>query len=236
MRQGSGRAPQSPPLVDRLKSAAEHPEPFLEPHETRPSALSRSTSRLLDFLLGRTVRLLLGAWLLLILAVWLDASGIVTAGQVQDQAIEISRVVHTAAEARDPALLREMSWKIPLDWTRLEQPIETSSTCPRRCAPALGLRDLRLEPRRRGLGLLLSTFWGRRWTGFFALLAAFLALFGAQIGAGVHGAFQNAEPTGAGQATGHAGLCCGRAAEVQRPLSGTASRPRTALKKSGKVP
>ena len=136
-----------------------------------------------DFLLGRTIRFLLGAWLLVVLAVWLDASGIVTARQVQDQAIEISRVVRTAAEARDPALLREMSWKIPLDWNRLEQPIETRFYLP----PTLRRRlwDFEIFASNlgvAGLGLLLSTFWGRRWTGFFALLAAFLALFGAQIG------------------------------------------------------
>jgi hypothetical protein len=181
--QGAGRAPQSPPLVNRLKSAAEHPESFLEPHETRPSALARSTNRLLDFLLGRTLRLVLGTWLLVILAVWLDASGIVTARQVQDQAAEISRVMRTAAEVRDPALLREMSWKIPLEWNRLEQPIETSFFLP----PTLGHWLWRCEIFASnlgvaGLGLLFSTFWARRWTGFFALVAAFLALFGAQIG------------------------------------------------------
>ena len=179
---GSDPVSRSVPLGERLKSAAEHPEPFLEPHETRPSALSRSVSRLVDFLLGRTIRFLLGAWLLVILAVWLDASGIVTAGQVQDQAIEISRVVRTAAEARDPALLREMSWTIPLDWNRLEQPIETRFFLPPTLRRRLSLEIFASNLGVAGLGLLLSTFWGRRWTGFFALLAAFLVLFGARIG------------------------------------------------------
>ena len=62
----SGSVPASPslPLVERLKSAADHPEPFLEPHESQPSTLARSINRLLDFLLGRTIRFLLapGCW------------------------------------------------------------------------------------------------------------------------------------------------------------------------------
>ena len=96
------------------RAQAEHPEPF-STHETRPSALSRSTNRLLDFLLGRTLRLLLGAWLLLILAVWLDASGIVTARQVQDQAAEISRVVRKAAEPATPHSCERYPGRFP--WT-----------------------------------------------------------------------------------------------------------------------
>jgi hypothetical protein len=160
-----------------LKSAAEHPEPFLEPHESRPSALSRSSNRLVDFLLGRSIRLLLGAWLLVVLAVWLDASGIVTARQVQDQAVEISRIVRKAADARDPALLREMSWTIPLDWSRLEQPVDTGFV-PRSLRGEVFATNLGVA----GLGLVLSTLWGRRWTGCFALLAAYVTLFGVRIG------------------------------------------------------
>jgi hypothetical protein len=163
--------------MERLKSAAEYPEPFLEPHETRPSALSRSVSRLVDFLLGRTIRFLLGAWLLVVLAVWLDTSGIVTAGQVREQAAETERVVREAAHAGDAALLREVSWKIPLNWNRLEQPIGTLFL-PRILRGEIFAANLGIA----GLGLLLSTFWSRRWTGFFALLAAFLVLLGARIG------------------------------------------------------
>jgi hypothetical protein len=177
-------APQSLPLVERLKIAAEHPEPLLEPHESPPSALSRRINRLVDFLLGRSLRFLLGAWLLVILAIWLDASGIVTARQIQDQAAEISRVVHEAADARDPGPLREISWKIPLDWNRLEQPIETTFFF--RAALSLRLPHFEIYASNlgvAGLGLLVSTLWGRRWTGFFALLATFLVLFGAQVGA-----------------------------------------------------
>jgi hypothetical protein len=175
--QGLGTAPLGPPLMDRLNSAVEHPEPLLEPHETQPSAFSRSMNRLVDFLLGRTLRLLLGSWLLLILAVWLDASGLVTALQVQDQAAEISRVVRNAAEKRDPSLLREISWNIPLNWDRLEQPIETR-ILPRPLRGEVVATNLGVA----GLGLLLSVFWGRRWSGLLALIAAFLTLFAARIG------------------------------------------------------
>ncbi len=174
---GSVPVPQSAPLVERLKHAAEHPEPLLEPHETRPSALSRSISRLVDFLLGRTIRFLLGGWMLVVLAVWLDTSGIVTARQVQEQAAEIERVVREAVHSGDAALLREMSWRIPLNWKRLEQPIGTLFL-PRILRGEIFASNLGVA----GLGLLLSTFWSRRWTGFLALLAAFLVLFGARIG------------------------------------------------------
>jgi hypothetical protein len=180
--QGAGPTPLSPSLVERLKIAAEHPEPVLEPHERNPSALSRSVSKLLGFLLGRTLRFLLGAWLLVILAVWLDARGIVKGSQVQDQAAEISRVVGQAAKAGDPALLGELSWKIPLDWGSLEQPIDTIFLPRWLRGRVMHFEPLAANAGVAGLGLLLSTFWGRRWTGFFALLSAFLVLSAARMG------------------------------------------------------
>ena len=111
------------------------------------------------------------------LAVWLDTSDIVTARQVQDQAAEIERVVREATHTGDPALLREMSWKIPLNWNRLEQPIGILFL-PRTLRGEIFAANLGIA----ALILLFSTFWGRRWTGFFALLAVALTLFGARIG------------------------------------------------------
>jgi hypothetical protein len=70
-----------------------------------------------------------------------------------------------------------MSWKFVVDWSRLEQPLN-SGYLPR----GLGGEVFGANAGVAGIGLLLSAFWGRRRTGFLALLAAILVLFGARMG------------------------------------------------------
>jgi hypothetical protein len=165
------------PLLERLDRAASEPEPALEPHEPQRSPLLRRLDWLLSFLLGRGVRFLLGGGLLVILATWLDASGILTFRQIREQTTEVHQVMTKAVRDADPGILRELKWKLPVDWSRLAEPVEIF-------VPG-ALAGTKLPPANLGFAvliLLFSLFSGRRLTGFLAILGAAVALFGPRWG------------------------------------------------------
>jgi hypothetical protein len=162
-----------PPLLHRLHRAASQPEAALEPHEPQSSPLLRRVDSLSSFLLGRGIRFLMGAGLFILFAVWLDASGIVTVTQVRDQAREIDRVIRRAMQSADAAILRELRWGISWDWQRLQDPIAIL-LFPVSQKTAIVGANLGVA----ALILILSLFSGRKITGFLALLASALTLFG----------------------------------------------------------
>jgi hypothetical protein len=162
-----------PPLLERLCKAASQPEPTLEPHEQRRRPLLLRAHSLSSVLLGRGTRFLLGSGLLILFAAWLDASGIITVAQVRDQARQIDQVTRRAIQSADPAVLRELRWGISWDWQRLEEPVAVFSfpVSPRTAIEGANLGAATLF-------LLLSLLSGRRITGFLAILASGLSLFG----------------------------------------------------------
>ena len=125
----------------------------------------------------RGLRVILGSALLAVLAFWLDARGIVTWPQVRDQAGEIAATIRNAVTAADPGLVKELKWNIPFDWTRLHAPVELEGLPE---GPWQGIQGSNLAL--AALVLLASALSGRRLTGFLALVAAAIALFGAKAG------------------------------------------------------
>ena len=160
-----------------MQRAAAAPEPILEPHEAYPGALRRRIDSLASALFGRGLRVILGSALLAVLAFWLDARGIVTWPQVRDQAGEIAATIRNAVTAADPGLVKELKWNIPFDWTRLHAPVELEGLP---AGPWQGIQGSNLAL--AALVLLGSALSGHRLTGFLALVAAAIALFGAKAG------------------------------------------------------
>ncbi len=171
-----------PPLLDRLKHAARQPEPVLEPHEPRPGTFLRRIDAWAGLVLGRGLRFLMAAALLGLLAVWLDARGIITAGQVREQAEHVRQVWHRASVSADPKILLELRWKIPIDWRRLQEPLELDWLP---AGPWQTVRGMSLAG--AAMILLLSLRSTRKRTGFLALLGAGIALAGAELGLTVPG-------------------------------------------------
>jgi hypothetical protein len=132
--------------------------------------------------LGRGLRFLFGAALLVLFVVWVDANEIVTMGQVQEQASEVLRVVREAARSSDFGILREFRWTIPVNWARLEQPVDFD-LLPSSLRGRIHGSDLGVA----AAILLLSAFSARWRTGVFALLASLLVLFGPGMGLAIGG-------------------------------------------------
>jgi hypothetical protein len=143
----------------------------LEPQEVQPGPLRRRIDVLGHTLLGRGLRFILGATFLAVFILWLDASGIVTAPQVAEQAAEVNRVMRKAFEASDLQVMREVRWTIPLDWKRLEEPVHLPGH-PAGPAKAIHGADLAVA----SAILLFSSFFSSRITGFFALAGSLFVL------------------------------------------------------------
>ena len=173
-----------PSLLERLSAAASQPEPVLEPHEKQPNALFRRIDSWTAVLLGRGLRFLLASGLLAGFALWLDAKGIVTAGQVREQAVELNRVARRAILASDPSLLRELTWNLAVDWRQLDQPLGIDRLP---AGPWTEIHGSNLGS--AGLILLFSTLSRRKVTALMALLGAVLALFGGRWGASIPAIF-----------------------------------------------
>jgi eukaryotic-like serine/threonine-protein kinase len=172
--------PGPTPLLDRLHRAANEPEPALEPHEPARRSLLRRLDSLLSILLGRGLRFLLGGGIFVLFAVWLDANGILTFRQVQEQSIEIGQAIRRAARLSDPGLLREMRWNLSLDWQRLAEPVDFIGI-----GEALKTRVSAANLGTAGLLLLFSVFSGRKIAGFLAILGAAICLFGPRWGVAI---------------------------------------------------
>ena len=163
--------------MERLRRAALQPEPVLEPHEAQPGTISRRVDRWASLLLGRGLRFLLGLALLALFAVWLDANGILTAGQVRDQTVEVYQVARRAAGAADPRILRELRWDVSLDSKRLNAPVELPWL-----PGSLGSKITGRNLGAAALILLVSVLSGRKLAGLLALLGSALTLFGPRWG------------------------------------------------------
>jgi hypothetical protein len=170
-------APRGPALAEQLRRAAAAPEAILEPHEAHPGALRRRIDALANLLFGRRLRFLVGSGLVVLLAVWLDARSIITSSQVREQAGEIASTLRRAVLEADPGVLRELKWTSPIDWKRLDEPVDFDGLPE---GPWKGIRGANLAV--AAIVLLASTFSGRHVTGLAALLAAFVALLGVRAG------------------------------------------------------
>jgi serine/threonine protein kinase len=170
-------APRGPALLERLRRAAEAPEPVLEPHEAHPGAFRRRIDALANLLFGRRLRFLLGSVLLVLLAFWLDARGIVTRSQVREQAGEIASTLRRAVLEADPGVLRELRWKTSIERKRLDEPVDFDGLPE---GPWKGIPGANLAI--AAIVLLASTFSGHHITGLAAFLAALVALFGGRTG------------------------------------------------------
>lgn len=176
-REGRAAAPGAAPLLERLNRAANEPEPALEPHEPARGPLLRRLDSLLSLLLGRPLRFVLGAGLFALFAVWLDGGGVLTFHQVKDQVFEIGRVIDKAVHAWDPAVLREASWDLAIDWRRLDEPLGFTGL--------RGLVDPDLPAANLGTAaaiVFLSLLSGRKISGLFTLLGAAATLYGTRFG------------------------------------------------------
>jgi hypothetical protein len=164
-------------LLERLVRAADQPEPVLEPQELQPSPLRRRIDSLAHILLGRGLRFILGGTLVSVFILWLDASGIITAPQVAEQAAEVNRVIRKALETSDLQVMREVHWTIPLDWKRLEEPVHLPGH-PAGPAQAIHGADLAVA----SALLLFSSVVSSRFTGLFALCGSVVVLLGPRWG------------------------------------------------------
>jgi hypothetical protein len=162
-------------LTERLRRAIDEPEPVLEPHEPQRSAVLRRLDSPSSLILGGSVRLLLSLFLFAVLATWLDASGILTFGQLRAQWTEIDHAVQDAMRSSDIRRLRDVKWVLSLDSGRLEEPVVLPWLT---ALVGDSIRGANLAV--AAAVLLISTFSGRRIVGFMALLGAAVALFGAR--------------------------------------------------------
>jgi len=172
--QGAGASPSAagPTLPQRLREAVEAPENVLEQRESHPGPIRRRFEALSTVAFGRTTRAALGAAMLAGLALWLHNHKIVTASQVGEAAAEVGRAARRAAESADPTQLQEIRVDIPVERSRLFQPLNVPGLPrPLSAIPAANLGAA-------GLLLLVASLFPARAVGFASLLAALVALLG----------------------------------------------------------
>lgn len=161
-----------PTLPQRLREAVETPENILEQRESHPGPIRRRLEALSAIAFGRTTRAALGAAMLIGLAFWLNSREIVTASQVGEAAAEVGRAARQAAESADPARLQDIHVDIPVERSKLFQPLDVPGLpAPLRSIPAANLGAA-------GLLLLVASLFQSRAVGFFAIVAAAVALLG----------------------------------------------------------
>lgn len=169
---GAPAGASGPTLPQRLREAVESPENILEHRESHPGPFRRRLESLSTLLFGRATRAALGASMLVGLAFWLHNHKIVTASQVGEAAAEVGRAARQAAENADPSRLQEIQVAIPVERSRLFEPLDNSSLPkPLRAIPGANLGVA-------GILLLIASLFPSRAVGFFGFAAAFVVLLG----------------------------------------------------------
>ena len=165
-------AAAGPVLSQRLREAVEAPEHILERRETHPGPIRRRLESFSNFVFGRTTRVALGAAMLAGLALWLHKHEVITATQVGEAAAEVGRAARQAAKEADPSRLQEIHVDIPVERSRLFEPLGVAALPePLRSAPAANLGAA-------GLLLLVASLYQSRAMGFCSILAAAVILLG----------------------------------------------------------
>lgn len=169
---GASASAAGPTLPQRLREAVESPENILEGRESHPGPIRRRLEKLSTLVFGRATRAALGAAMLVGLGFWLHNHEIITASRVGEAAAEVGRAARQAAETADPSRLQDIQVDLPIERSRLFEPLNVSALPgPLRSIPAASLGVA-------GLLLLIASLFSSRAVGLFALGAAAVVLLG----------------------------------------------------------
>ncbi|WP_337173240.1 protein kinase [Paludisphaera sp.] len=175
---GGRRAPGSsgPTITQQLRDAIEDPERVIQGRHDGPGPMAQRLEALTGRVFGRLPRLILGGLLLAVLGYWMHSHEVVTADQVAEAAVQISRAARAAAENADPDALRDVRVDIAVDPAQVARPLgDEWVPGPFRAIPAANVGAA-------GLLLLVSLAFRSMGVGLAAYLAALVALFGPALG------------------------------------------------------